>query len=484
MASNTVTVLESTNSITITWYSKGPSETQVSQTSPNVIQINALGPRGSKGEKGEPGQIELFDDLVVTGSFSSSAAMIAGYTRNRNLKLIPGSQFGITTNPTITSDYSRIEFQRDIFMGLNGGVGGTNPTKIFFDSLDTYIAADTNNPENLEIHADNDIELRADGIVHANSIISASGFTGSLEGTSSFSTVSSKVTIEGDEELAGGLVFALRANSGEVTEASFKSATGRNPTIFTAVHPIQYTPNAATEFRLGNSGRPGGINFLNAAGEPAYIKTNNPDLYIIPKTGLYLSGSNITALTPFTASIISASGGITGSLEGTSSFATTASFALNIPPNNGFPFSGAAEITGSLDVNGDISSSGAIYGNGQYLTGIGSNPFPYTGSALVSGSFAVTGSFGVHSGSFSADTGSFLRCNAEQFVSTGTGVPKISSAAKLILSASTSVQIENLIRLNPTTTESITSPENGNIICDSSTNKFRGYINGAWVDFH
>ena len=136
-----------------------------------------------------------------------------------------------------------------------------------------------------------------------------------------------------------------------------------------------------------------------------------------------------------------------------------------------------------INITGNVTAS-AFYGNGQFLSGIGSNPFPFTGSAVISGSMEVTGSFGVHSGSFAADTGSFLQCNAEQFVSTGTGVPKISSGAKLILSASTSVQIENLIRLNPTTTESITNPENGNIICDSNTNKFRGYINGAWVDFH
>ena len=429
MANNIVNLSTTTNTITVTWYSRNPSDIQsevlVGQLSPDIIQINSPGPKGNagvQGPKGDPGALQSYQDLdvtggitTVTGSLNSSAKITAGQNV-RSIELIPGSGELGGFSPRITSNYSRIEFQKDIFMGLHGGGLGPNPTKIFFDSSDTFIAADANNPENLEIHADNDIELRADGIVHANSIISASGFTGSLEGTASFSTTSS---------------FALN---------------------------------------------------------------------VPPDTGFPFTGSaqitgSLDVTGPITSSgVISASEGFTGSLEGTSSFATTASFALNVPPNTGFPFTGQAEITGGLNVTQTItasavSSSGTIsgsafYGNGQFLSGIGSNPFPYTGSALVSGSFAVTGSFGVHSGSFSADTGSFLKCNAEQFVSTGTGVPKISSATKLILSASTSVQIENLIRLNPTTTESITAPENGSIICDSNTNKFRGYINGAWVDFH
>ena len=43
------------------------------------------------------------------------------------------------------------------------------------------------------------------------------------------------------------------------------------------------------------------------------------------------------------------SGGITGSLHGTSSYALTASYALNTnTTGSGFPFSGSAVITGSI----------------------------------------------------------------------------------------------------------------------------------------
>ena len=196
MANNTVKVTSATNTITVTYYSKGPSDIQVSAVSPNIVQVNAPGPQGIKGDKGDPGTIQSYQDLdvtgnitTITGSLNSSAKITAGQNV-RSIELIPGSPF-LSLNPSITSNFSQIEFQKNIFMGVGGAVGDGIPKKIIFDSSDTFIAADQENPENLEIHADNDIELRADGIVHANSIISASGFTGSLEGTASFATTSS-----------------------------------------------------------------------------------------------------------------------------------------------------------------------------------------------------------------------------------------------------------------------------------------------------
>lgn len=195
MASNQINVQENNKNIVIK-DNNNSTNVSVAQEVTNVVNVIEIGPRGpagadgvsgSQGPKGDPGQIELFDDLVVTGSLSASGNFIVGLGNQRNIQLNQGNQF-LATNPVITSDFSQIEFQRDIFMGLNGGIGGTVPSKIFFDTSDTFIAADQENPENLEIHADNDIELRPDGIVHATSIISASGFTGSLEGTASFAT--------------------------------------------------------------------------------------------------------------------------------------------------------------------------------------------------------------------------------------------------------------------------------------------------------
>ena len=99
----------------------------------NVIEVNSKrGVRGPKGDKGDAGQLTNFQDLLVTGSIFASGSFTAvtasifsisdGFD-NQDIIIKRGSSL-TSTSPTITSTASpRIEFQRDIFMGLNGGVG-------------------------------------------------------------------------------------------------------------------------------------------------------------------------------------------------------------------------------------------------------------------------------------------------------------------------------------------------------------------------
>ena len=101
-------------------------------------------------------------------------------------------------------------------------------------------------------------------------------------------------------------------------------------------------------------------------------------------------------------------GGITGSLLGTSSYATQ---ALSASYAQIFPFTGSAVISGSLTTTGSINSTGGITGSLQgtasYATqalsaswapSVASNPFPFTGSAIISGSLEVTGSVAIGNG--------------------------------------------------------------------------------------
>jgi hypothetical protein len=109
--------------------------------------------------------------------------------------------------------------------------------------------------------------------------------------------------------------------------------------------------------------------------------------------------------------VISGSLTVTGSIIGTASFATTASYLSGyVSP---FPFTGSAIISGSLEVTGSAnlpnitgSLSGSLNGTSSYavtasnavtasyLTGYVS-PFPFTGSAIISGSLGVSGSLQV-----------------------------------------------------------------------------------------
>lgn len=103
---------------------------------------------------------------------------------------------------------------------------------------------------------------------------------------------------------------------------------------------------------------------FNNVGNEATVTANRLTKGTGGDLGEHIGDSNITdtgtlvsvnSNTQITGSLIISSG-ITGSLQGTASFALTASYLDNyIPP---FPFTGSALITGSLQVTGSLSVSG------------------------------------------------------------------------------------------------------------------------------
>jgi hypothetical protein len=111
-------------------------------------------------------QVAVFTDAdTIEGSnklkFDSSILDIAATNNDSATVRIFGGVFG-ATSPYITpyGSHSTLKFGD----GTSGHTFDFQNNKISFDSdaTNTYIMADTDNPENLEIHADNNIELRAD----------------------------------------------------------------------------------------------------------------------------------------------------------------------------------------------------------------------------------------------------------------------------------------------------------------------------------
>ena len=139
---------------------------------------------------------------------------------------------------------------------------------------------------------------------------------------------------------------------------------------------------------------------------------------------------------------------------------------------------GNVNTTGLISATGTITSGANIIGsffvgNGSALTGIATS----YGNANVAANLAAFGSNPI------STTGNVTAGN---FIGGGAGTPTLSSATNLDLSAVSAVRVigGGTFRLPSLTTAQIanTIAANGDMIYNSSVNKFQGYENGAWAN--
>jgi len=125
-----------------------------------------------------------------------------------------------------------------------------------------------------------------------------------------------------------------------------------------------------------------------------------------------------------------------------------------------------------------VSASGS---DGVVISSVGGGGgsgagFPFTGSAGISGSLSVTGNVSV---------GGFLTASA--FAISSVGTPTIESATNINLTAGNAVVVSSsplrLAIFTDAQTGSLT-PQNGDMIYNSTTHKFMGYASGSWVQLH
>ena len=145
----------------------------------------------------------------------------------------------------------------------------------------------------------------------------------------------------------------------------------------------------------------------------------------------------------------------------------------------------------------DAYFAGALYGDGSNLTGISGGGAANIGNFTLAASVMDTDdSSGITITplvTMSSDlvVENDIRCSnvvyAETFESTSTGVPTINSASSINLSATDRVTINR----SPLNFASFTDAErdaltavNGDIIYNTTDNKFQGYVTSAWEDLH
>ena len=302
-----------------------------------------------------------------------------------------------------------------------------------------------------------------------------------------------------------GTKTAIKIDTGNERVGIFTASPGRKLDVAGDVNATEYFGSGANLTGLtldlittAGSETDNSVSFgnINPYADNTYsLGASNNYYQNLYANNIYGSGANITAI-PFSS--------LTGvSIDYTGSTITN---KPTIPTNNNELTNGAGFITGitteSINSLSDVnitsvandqilkydsatskwvnSVGGSTIGNFTFSSSVidtdDSSGITITPAVTTSSDLTVQNDLVVQ-GSITADS----------IVSTGTGVPTIESASSINLTASDRVTVTqspiNLASFSTTDRNGLTAT-NGDMIYNTTTNKFQGYANGAWVDLH
>lgn len=334
---------------------------------------------------------------------------------------------------------------------------------------------------------DNDVELNAD-LVLGGGEINGTGNINILGQITASGNITGNIANLGSVNVTAGISAGSTVSAPYFVGDHLGSVFSDDSTLIIDGITGEITTNNITHSSNLNivSGTAGAISAVNLdnAGESQYLKFRRTDSGTAPDQNIGLIGFDQIDDTG-TNTYVSLAAWHSGLYLGTSS---TGSYAAtnyvgfadgNMAIGDYTPTAGyRLDVRGNAIVSGSLEA-GAMLLSGSNIDTSDSSAITVTPGVTFNSDVVVENDL-IVSNKLTVDT-----LAVTNFETVGAGTPELSSDTELLLTAGTRVEITQspLKMASFTTTErNLLTPANGDIIYNSTDNKFQGYENGAWVN--